>query len=138
MKKKTFAVVGMVISVIVVLWGILVFTGSYDYASTPSWSYDYGYASFGGDFYSYVNNNAAYAAYNVRALGSMIEKIGGIVLISLGLLSFCYFGMAEVSLSKEREMVTATQCEETAAETEMQGEVEVVETECDEDSSEER
>lgn len=93
--KKTFSTIGMIVSALIVITGILtisgVFGGDEDY---PPYYYDCGYASFGGDFYSYVNNNAAKAARNVVGLVSFTRSISGISMICVGLLSLCYFGMA--------------------------------------------
>lgn len=66
MTKKTFALIGMIISLAIVVCGVLTISGELGgnahYASGASYLYDSGYASFGADFYTYVSNNAAEAA----------------------------------------------------------------------------
>lgn len=93
--KKAFSTAGMIVSALIIIAGILtmseVFGGS---ASYVPYLYDSGYASFGGDFYSYVNNNAALAAKNVQNLLYFATTISGIFMICIGLLGVCYFGMA--------------------------------------------
>lgn len=101
--KKGFFVSGMVISLVIVLMGILVMTDALaDKPTSPSrapYSYSSGYASFGGDAYTYMSNNAQEAAdaartvaYNQRDTFELIQKVSGILLIGLGLLGFCHFG----------------------------------------------
>lgn len=102
--KKKFKVLGMLISVALVILGILIMTGvfsdSASYPRTAGTSYDSGFATFGADFYNYVCNNSAEAAsaarsaaYNVADLINIITNGCGLIVMALGLLSFCFFGM---------------------------------------------
>ena len=105
MTKKTFALIGMLVSLAIVVCGILAISGelggNVKYASGAPYSYDSGYASFGADFYTYVSNNAAEAAdaasaaaYNVRGVAELLKNVLGIFLIGFGLMGFSFFGMA--------------------------------------------
>ena len=105
MTKKTFALIGMIISLAIVVCGVLTISGELGgnahYASGASYLYDSGYASFGADFYTYVSNNAAEAAdaastvaSNVRSVAQLQKNVFGIFLMGFGLLGFCFFGMA--------------------------------------------
>lgn len=115
--KKAFSTAGMIVSALIVIAGILamseVFGGG---ASYVPYLYDSGYASFGGDFYSYVNNNAALAAQNVRNLLYFATTISGIFMICIGLLGVCYFGVArsECTPRTKKAPVSEPQEQETA------------------------
>ena len=112
MSKKTFATLGMIVSVVLVLVSILIFTGvmggDADYPGSASYSYDSGYASFGADFYTYVSNNAAEAASasrtaanNVRELCDLMKNVCGSFMLGFGLLGFAYFGIVRCDCKKE-------------------------------------
>ena len=104
MNKKLFAIIGVATSVLLILMGLLTICGAFGGdTSYPSsgWSYDSGYATFGGDFYTYVNNNAAKAAYasssassNVAELVDLMKNFCGIFMMGFGLLGLSYFGMS--------------------------------------------
>ncbi len=108
MTKKRFATIGMIVSILIVLMGILVISGAFggdgDYpGSAPSY-YDSGYASFGGDFYTYVNNNAGEAASaarttarNLDTLNDLAKNVCGIFLMGFGLMGLCAFGIVRCS-----------------------------------------
>ena len=102
--KKTFFIVGMAVSLAIVLMGVLVITGALadtpSYASSAPYTYNSGYASFGGDAYTYISNNAQEAASaarvatsNQRDIFELIQTVSGILLIGLGLLGFCHFAI---------------------------------------------
>ena len=103
MRGKTFSAAGMIISALIVIFGILFIAGALTgetYRASGAGLYDAGYASFGADFYTYVSNNAAEAASAGRAAASNLDDIfhlartfGGIFLMGFGLLGFCLFGM---------------------------------------------
>ena len=103
MRGKSFSAAGMIVSALIVIFGILFIAGALTeetYAAGGAGMYDSGYASFGADFYTYVSNNAAEAAAAGRAAASNLDDIfhlvrtfGGIFLIGFGLLAFCLFGM---------------------------------------------
>jgi hypothetical protein len=102
--KKGFKILGMIISIGLVVFGILVLTGvftdSISYPGNAPSGYDSGYAIFGADFYNYVCNNsaeaanaAAAAAYNTGDLIGTVTNGFGALILALGLLGFCFFGM---------------------------------------------
>jgi len=101
--KKTFATVGMIIGVLIAFCGILTIAGALggdtSYPSGAPYSYDSGYATFGGDFYTYASNNAAEAASAARTTASNLEDIAellknvcGVFLMGFGMMGFCFFG----------------------------------------------
>lgn len=111
MNKKTVSLIAMVVSALLVLFGILVLAGSLggdtSYASS-SYLYDSGYAEFGADFYTYVSNNAAEAASAARTTASnlgdiaeLLKNVCGIFLMGFGLLSLCHFAMVWLGEKKE-------------------------------------
>ncbi len=106
--KKTFFIMGMAVSLVIVLLGLLVVTGAFggspSSASSAPYSYSSGYASFGGDAYTYMSNNAQEAASaartvanNQRYIFDIIQTASGILLMALGLLGFCHFGAMKAS-----------------------------------------
>ena len=111
MRGKTFSAAGMIISALIVIFGILFIAGALTgetYRASGAGLYDSGYASFGADFYTYVSNNAAEAASAGRAAASNLDDIfhlartfGGIFLMGFGLLGFCLFGMKWREFSAE-------------------------------------
>ena len=120
MSKKTFATIGMILSIIIVFMGLLVMGGAMsgemrtdtDIAIT-NYLYDSGHASFGADFYTFVNNNAAeaaeaaraaagnarIAALNVANLSKLLQNALGLLLIGAGMLGFCHFGIVRCDCS---------------------------------------
>jgi hypothetical protein len=101
--KKGFCVLGIIVSLVVSLFGVLLLSGaltdSPSSASGASYLYSSGYASFGADFYTYVSNNAAEAASaartvadNQRDIFTLIRTASGIFVTGFGLLGFCLFG----------------------------------------------
>jgi len=108
MSKKLFSILGIVFSALIVVSGVLVVFGvlggdASGATSAPS-KYDSGYASFGADFYSFVNNNAAEAAVaarftasNVRSLCELLKNVCGIFLMGFGLMGVCFFGIQLVA-----------------------------------------
>lgn len=121
--RKFFAIIGMLFCCAVIYVGVQYLNGSNqliggisiggNYVSSPNSSssapsyYDSGYASFGGDFYSYVNNNAAEAAKAARTIASnqiqlfeqqsrfekTTRQFFGFFLITLGGIGVCLFGV---------------------------------------------
>ena len=111
MRGKSFSAAGMIVSALIVIFGILFIAGALTeetYTAGGAGMYDSGYASFGADFYTYVSNNAAEAAAAGRTAASNLDDIfhlartfGGIFLIGFGLLAFCLFGMKWREFSAE-------------------------------------
>lgn len=103
MSKKISKIIGLVVSVILIIVGIAIFNGELTgdrYYSEPSvYSYDYGYATFGADFYTFVSNNAALAAYHtgkaeaqISNMITLMENVFGWVFITAGMFGICKFG----------------------------------------------
>ncbi len=119
MKKNTFCMIGISVSAVIVLCGILtvagLFGGRTELAGSAPIYYDSGYASFGGDFYTFVSNNAAEAAQASRTVAKNLDRIAkllknvlGTGLIGLGLLSGCYFCMKKNALAEEKQASFST------------------------------
>ena len=116
--KKGFKNLGMVISIGLVILGVLIMTGTFrDSASYPNYapsSYDSGYAIFGADFYNFVCNNsaeaadaAAAAANNTVDIINLITGSCGVIVMALGLLGFCFFGMMPTGAFKVQNIISA-------------------------------
>ena len=116
--KKKMAMVGIINSVLVVVVGILfllgVFGGEGSYPSGAPSYYDTGYASFGADFYTYVNNNTAEAASatyrtaaNVRSVGHLLKNFCGIFLICLGSMGISLFAVLRCDGKAEKTVLPA-------------------------------
>lgn len=136
MNKKTLALIAMIISIAIAFFGILVMAGSMggdtSYPSS-SYPYDAGYASFGADFYTYVNNNAAEAASgtytiaaNLNDIAELMKNALGIFLIGFGLLGLCHFAMIWVD---EKAKAAAAKPAEEEAPTQIPAEVPIQSTE---------
>lgn len=96
----------MIACLLSLLFGVLILFGVFGGAngSYPTDTlYDDGYAAFGSDFYTYVNNNAAATASAVRAASrnvisqsKLIKNISGLTFMGVGFIGFFAFGMAAV------------------------------------------
>ena len=115
MNKKTVSLVAMILSALIVFFGILVLAGAMggdtSYAGS-SYLYDSGYAEFGADFYTYVSNNAAEAASasrtvasNLGEIAALLKNVCGIFLMGFGLLGLCHFAMLWLEEKKAEEAV---------------------------------
>ena len=127
MNKKIFAIIGVATSAILILMGVLTICGVFGGDTSHSsggYSYDYGYATFGGDFYTYVNNNAAKAAYassaassNVAELVDLLKNVCSIFMMGFGLFGVCHFGLIlcdcikVVAVKQEIEFVEEAEAE---------------------------
>lgn len=142
MSKKTLATLGMIVSMILVLFAALVFTGELggdaNYPSTAPYGYDSGYATFGGDFYTYASNNAAEAASasrtaaaNIRELCNLMKNVCGCFLMGFGLMGFCHFGIIRCDCKEKETLETTSNKQEVSieapVETTVETAVEVVE-----------
>ena len=110
--KKTFAVIGMIVCAGLVLLGICVKSGSLggktQTASEAPYRFDSGYATFGGDFYTYAANNAEEAASASRTVAQNLDEIAkllkntiGLSLICFGAIGFCGFGVVISGCTKD-------------------------------------
>lgn len=111
MSKKVFASIGMVVCVLFIVMGVVT-VGRDNSCSTDARSglYDSGLATFGTDFYTYSNNNAAEAASaarttanNIKELYGLLTDMFGCLFVFMGLIGLCHFGIirAESCTSKE-------------------------------------
>lgn len=111
MNKKAVSWIAIIVSSLIVLFGVLILAGvlggDTGHASSSSFLYDSGYAEFGADFYTYVSNNAAEAASAARTVASNLDDIAmllksacGVFLIGFGLLSLCHFALVLVDEKK--------------------------------------
>ena len=101
MSKKLFATIGMIICVLFVIVGFV--TMGQDNECSIAYSsgmYDSGHASFGGDFYTYSNNNTAEAASaaritakNIYQVYDLLADVFGWFFVFAGLIGFCHFGV---------------------------------------------
>lgn len=103
MSKKYFVYIGMIAGLLTVIMGILVIAGTMGgeiYRPSAKPFFDYGFATFGADFYTYVTNNAAdaaaaskAAAENLGEIIALLKNVCGIALIAGGLFMLCFFGV---------------------------------------------
>lgn len=139
MNKKTFSTLGMIFSAVIVFLGILVLAGALggdaSYPNSASYLYDSGYATFGGDFYTFVNNNAAEAASasytaaaNLQDLCELLKNVCGIFLMGFGLMGVCYFGIQRCKYTEDKKTAenSAPAEPEVVAEAEASDEPEVL------------
>ena len=121
--KKFFATIGIVASALLVLCGILAITGFFDHCEThqvrgPSayvYDYDYGYATFGADFYNYVANNAGQAGEGVQGAANNLDEIFEWLKLVFGAMMICFgfggvaaFGILFLDCTKTTEKNTDT------------------------------
>lgn len=104
--RKMAAKIGLVVSGVIALLGVLVLTGAIlDFnGDTPS------YTTFGADFYTYSYRATRYAANNVDELGEFAQGAFGLLLLVAGVagaaLSLYGIGAAEDS-EEQRELMRA-------------------------------
>lgn len=136
--KIPFGVIGMAIGALLVIVGIFFMSGDFGHTASyglggSEWRYtaDKGYASFGGDAYTFMNNNMAFAAKNTYSADKNAQEIGdilnsgiGMFFIAFGLLSICYFGMQLAKEEKCNEACAVKEKAETVDEAESADEAE--------------
>lgn len=100
--KKIFSVSGMVVGIVAIIFALGVLTGQYSdvLSSGGSSPYSSGYASFGGDYYTYSVNNSAEAASAAKAAASnvgdvyeLLELCFGWFMLIFGMVTVCGFGI---------------------------------------------
>ena len=112
--KKALSVVGLIIGLSFVVVGILAVSGDLgrntSFPSRAPYGYDSGYASFGGDYYTYSVNNSAEAASaartaadNIGDVYNLLLTLFGLTSILFGLMVMCGFGIVLSSCTKKRE-----------------------------------
>ena len=109
--KKKLSLIGMYVGIVAVILGILAICGAFGSAGSygSSSPYDSGFASFGGDYYTYSVNNAAEAvsatravATNLRQISAMLQHCLGFFLICFGLMGFCGFGIVYAGCTADK------------------------------------
>lgn len=110
MSRTTYAKIGMVSCAIIAIMGLLILCGAMGGSTQDSYgSYGYtnGKASFGADFYTYVNNNAYRAASAAEVTADNLNEIGTLLRWSLGILVFgigaCGFGIVYCDCDKTEQ-----------------------------------
>jgi hypothetical protein len=92
--KKKFAKTGMVVGILFIVVGVLSILGFLGGAtSTPTtapYNYDSGYATFGGDYYTFSVNNSAEAASAARATANNVDGISDFLTVFCGLSSILF------------------------------------------------
>ena len=119
-KNKVVPIIGMIVGFIAIILGILVLIGVFTDKTSiayPSYFYDYGYAQFGSDYYSYTNNNMAYAAYSSSAafnqtlyLTNLVSSIAGFSFILFGAITSLVFA-TKIPSSKKQDNELDVSCE---------------------------
>lgn len=121
--KKMLSTIGMAISILLIVFGIMTTSGSFGDATYygNSSPYDSGFASFNGDYYTYSVNNGAEAASAARAVASNVREVSqllqsalGLFMICFGALSFCGFGIVFSGCPKAQADIAAPCCDATA------------------------
>lgn len=133
MSRKTYAKIGMVSCAIIAIMGLLILCGAMGgntQDSYGSFGYTNGKASFGADFYTYVNNNAYRAASaaevtadNLNEIGTLLRLSLGILVLGIGAVGACGFGIVYCDCEKteqpneEDKAAAAQESHEEAAQT---------------------
>ncbi len=113
MSRKTYAKIGMVSCAIIAIMGLLILCGAMGgntQDSYGSFGYTNGKASFGADFYTYVNNNAYRAASaaevtadNLNEIGTLLRWSLGILVLGIGAIGACGFGIVYCGCDKTEQ-----------------------------------
>ena len=115
MNKKILSIIGMGVSACLVVLGVLTLVGAVD-GGVPVDTMDLvfnsnssGFAKFGTDFYTYVNNNAAQAALYTIRIYALLRTVSGLLFIGFGLLSLCYFATKTIKIPEVQTLGKNTQ-----------------------------
>lgn len=101
-KSKLFlSLIGMLSGLLLIIFGFIAVLGGlgdghYSGSSSSSYLYDYGYAQFGSDYYSYSVNNSARAAEGATSASSNLREISDILKNTIGISMMC-FGLFGIS-----------------------------------------
>lgn len=96
--KKTICIFGVAISIVIIVLGIQT------YMSATNFSVKSG-MKFGADFYTEIFEEVEQIKMSVRSIDNTINRVGGLVLISSGGLSLCYFMNAIFSSTKKKNKI---------------------------------
>lgn len=91
--KTVFASIGIIAGIMLIVFGSIIILGGFgDAYGHVSYSGDYtkGYATFGGDFYTYSVNNTAQAASAASATNDSLHGISNLLCNSLGVFMQCF------------------------------------------------
>ena len=123
--KKVLSWIGILTGVVLIITGIVVASGgtgnSLSYGQSSP--YDSGFASFGGDYYTYSVNNiaeatsaASAAASNTADVYRLVEFCLGMLMMFFGIVATCGFGLVLASV-KDVCTCHCVEAEETVEET---------------------
>lgn len=118
--KKILSFIGVVIGIVIFILGIVTISGAFgdakSYGDSASYGYDSGFASFGGDYYTYSVNNAAETASAARATAANLREISDILrncfgwfMMCFGLLVCCSFGIVFTNCRTDGNAVKDTE-----------------------------
>ena len=113
--KKAFSITGILAGVVAVILGFCFLGGAFSgsLSSGGSSPYDSGYASFGGDYYTYSVNNSAETASAARATANNVSDVHdlmqtffGLFMLMFGIMAICGFGISYASCVNETTETT--------------------------------
>ena len=92
--RKTLSIIGMVVGLAFVIVGILTIAGVFgseiSHPTNIGIGYEHGFATFGGDYYTYSSNNAADAAHAAYSATNNIVHLAEFLFIFFGLFSMLF------------------------------------------------
>ena len=106
--KNAWRLVGMLVGVVVVIFGIVMFEQSIGATRDSS-------VAFGADFYTEVYRAAAGTANNVRLLAELVRVGFGFLLLAMGLLTVCKNGAGLTVLPLKKKAANPQASERAAA-----------------------
>ena len=101
--KKAFSITGILAGIVAIILGLCFLGGAFSNGLSYGGDspYDSGYASFGGDYYTYSVNNSAETASAARATASnvsdvyyLLEDFFGMFMLMFGIMAVCGFGIS--------------------------------------------
>lgn len=111
--KNFLRIMGMLVGVSMIVFGIVTWVGAEYYTSINSADY----ASFGADFYTYIYRATRAAALNTAEIGDTLDKLAetlttaiGFMFICAGITEICYFGSKIEKKEKKVVISVAEAC----------------------------
>ena len=106
--KNTWRLAGMLVGVVVVIFGIAMFGQNVGATRDSS-------IAFGADFYTEVYRAAAGTANNVRRLAELVRTGIGFLLLAMGLLTICKNGAGLTALPPKKKVIVPQASEKAVA-----------------------